>query len=68
MLLELNGKAAAAYRYTVIAAVIRHHQQSLKLIDAFRPRIKRPSVQALADSTPSPGLGRLHGSWRYWPR
>lgn len=46
---SLKTLKGRAYDRTFLDNVIRHHEEGSKMIDAFLPRLKNPSVRSLAD-------------------
>ncbi|MDQ6611065.1 MAG: DUF305 domain-containing protein [Gemmatimonadota bacterium] len=46
---ELKGKTGAGYDRTFLQNVISHHEQSIKMIDAYLPNAKNPELKAMAE-------------------
>ena len=49
MAAELQGKSGAAYDRDMYGHVIMHHQEALKMIDDFLPRLTKPAVRQMAE-------------------
>lgn len=46
---ELASKSGAAYDTTFMRNVIKHHEEALKMIDAYLPKAKQPAIKAMSE-------------------
>ena len=46
---SLQQKTGAAYDRDMYRHVIMHHQEGVKMVDDFLPRLKRPEVRQMAE-------------------
>lgn len=49
----LASKSGAAYDTTFMRNVIKHHEEALKMIDAYLPKAKQPGIKAMAEQMKS---------------
>lgn len=50
---QLASKSGAAYDTTFMQDVVKHHEEALKMIDAYLPKAKQPAIKAMAEQMKS---------------